>query len=69
MIFNLETEPLPENWTPLDAVAVVKCLDEEGNLSFVIRSTQSLTDWECYGLLAVSSKIQAKEIMDGFETG
>jgi len=69
MIFGLETsEPeLPPKWTPLEAVAVIKCLDEEGNLGFVIRSTESLSPWECFGLLELAAKSQAKDIVDGFE--
>ena len=69
MIFGLETsEPnLPDNWTPLDAVAVIKCLDENGDLSFVIRSTASLSDWECFGLLELSARSQAEAVLDGFE--
>lgn len=64
MIFGLEpSSSLPENWTPLDAVAVVKCLDEDGNLAFVIRSTETLSDWECFGLLELAAKGQARDIL------
>ena len=69
MIFGLETsEPtLPDNWTPLDAVAVIKCLDEKSELAFVIRSTETLSDWECFGLLELAAKTQAQSILEGFE--
>lgn len=68
MIFGLEpSDELPENWTPLDAVAVVKCLDENGDLSFVIRSTKTLSDWECFGLLELAAKSQANQIVKNIE--
>lgn len=68
MIFGLESSTsLPDNWTPLDAVAVVKCLDEDGNLSYVIRSTETLSDWECFGLLEIAAKSQARSILNDIE--
>ncbi len=69
MIFGLETSTpdLPENWTPLEAVAVIKCLDEEGLPSFCIRSTEGLSGWESFGLLELAAKSQAKDIIDAFE--
>lgn len=68
MIFGLTTsEPFPENWTPLEGVAVVKCLDHEGNLAFLIRSTPDLTDWECYGLLEIAAAAEKRDILDNFE--
>jgi hypothetical protein len=68
LIFGLETtDNLPENWTPLDAVAIVKCLDENGNLSFVIRSTRTLSDWECFGLLEIAARTQANSILVNIE--
>lgn len=68
MIFGLETtHKLPENWTPLEAVAVVKCLDENGELGFVIRSTATLSTWECYGLLDLAAKSQANTVLSNIE--
>ena len=68
MIFGLETTTkLPENWTPLEAAAVVKCLDEDGNLSFVIRSTKTLSDWDCFGLLEIAARTQSTIILENIE--
>lgn len=63
MIFGLETNNLPENWTPLDAVAIVKCLDEDGELGFAIRNTKTLSTWESFGLLEIAAKRQANDIL------
>lgn len=67
MIFGLETSDLPTNWTPLDAVAVVKCLNEDGELGFVIRSTETLSSWESLGLLEVAAKTQINNILEDIE--
>jgi len=70
MIFGLQTsDPLPERWTPFEAVAVLKCLDEEGNVVFCVRSTETLTDMECFALLSITAQNQAQSIIDGFEDG
>jgi hypothetical protein len=71
MIFGLETSEaeLPEGWTPLEAVAVLKCLDEEGNVAFCVRSTEALSDMEAYALLSVTASLQKREIIAGFEDG
>lgn len=42
---------LPEGWTPLEMVAVVKCLDEDGDLALAWRSTNGITPWEAVGML------------------
>lgn len=68
MIFGLKTSStFPENWTPLDAVAVVKCLDENGDLSFLIRSTKTLSDWECFSLLELAARSQSNSILKNLE--
>ena len=69
MIYGLEPSnpDLPKNWTPLEAVAVVKCLDEDGHLAFVIRSTPTLSTWECYGLLDIAARSQANDILQNIE--
>lgn len=68
MIFGLEpADNLPENWTPLDAVAVVKCLDEDGDLTFFISATQTLSDWECFGLLELAARSQSDSVVKNLQ--
>jgi hypothetical protein len=69
MIFGLVTSnpELPANWMPLEAVAVLKCLDEDGQVGFVIRSTATLSNWECFGLLALAARAQERDILAEFE--
>jgi hypothetical protein len=70
VIFGLATATpeLPARWTPLDAVAVVKCLDEDGDLAFCVRATGTLSTWECYALLALAADVQRQEVVDSFES-
>ena len=50
-IFGLEVDALPEQWTPLEATVVCKCLDEHGEVALIVRSTPSLSEWESLGML------------------
>jgi hypothetical protein len=68
MIFGLQTsDPLPERWTPLEAVTVLKCVDENGKAVFCVRRTATLTDMECYALLSITAQSQKEDILDHFE--
>jgi hypothetical protein len=69
MIFGLKTstENLPDGWTPLEAVAVVKCLDENGMPAFCIRMTETLLTWESFGLLQLAADVQERDCLANFE--
>jgi hypothetical protein len=54
VIYGLETGPLPDNYTPLEAISVVKCLDDEGDVVLVNRCTDGLKVWDIVGLLTVT---------------
>lgn len=51
MIYGLTSDPLPDGWTPLSAVAIVKCLDRDGTVRLCSRYTDSLNTWEALGML------------------
>lgn len=65
---GLNTEPLPDNWTPLDAIAVIKCLDEEGETALVLRTSDGLRVWDSVGLLTVALDTQRQTAQDMFES-
>jgi hypothetical protein len=50
-IFGLDAMALPESYTPLESIAVIKALDETGQVSLLIRSTDGLNTWEQIGML------------------
>lgn len=43
---------IPADYTPLEAVAAIKCLDEDGNVCLVSRKTSGLAPWDAYGMLS-----------------
>lgn len=50
--FNLPLQSeMPENWTPLEAIVVLECLDEEGKRRIYHCTTETLTLWTMVGAL------------------
>jgi hypothetical protein len=41
----------PDEWTALEGLAVIKALNEEGELSMFVRLSQGLWDFEALGML------------------
>ena len=67
MIFGLEPrEPLPEGWTPLEAVAAVKCLDERGDVGLVLAATEGLSGWESVGMLVGALDAARSDLAESF---
>lgn len=67
MIFGLEPRgPLPENWTPLEAIAVVKCLAADGEIVLHLSSTPALPSWEAIGMLTVALDVRRDAQRQGF---
>ena len=69
LVLGLEVESLPENWTPLEAVAVVKALDADGVLRLLVRPTRGVTAWEAVGMLTVAVDGQRADIIESLEDG
>lgn len=53
-IFGLDARPLPAGYVPLEAEAVIGCLDDRGRVTLLTRSTPGLTVWDSVGMLTVS---------------
>ena len=49
--YGLDIGDLPDDWTPLELVTVIRCLDQDGNETAAMRTTDGLQDWEIVGLL------------------
>lgn len=67
MIYGLDAEPLPDDVTPLEAVAVLKTLDENGEVALWIRTTASLNAWERLGMLELAAYSSKRGLQAGFE--
>jgi len=67
MIFNLTpTQDLPDRFTPVEAVAIIKCLDEDGDPALVLRTTEGLTGWEAVGMLTAALDTQRSDLREDF---
>lgn len=62
-------EPPPEGWTPLEAVAVVKCLDEAGGMALITRFSDGVTSWEAIGMMTVAADLERDKVLDAFRDG
>ena len=57
---------MPKNVTPLEAVAMVKCLDEEGHVTWFKMSTEDLNLMETFGMLMSAVVVTASTVEEGF---
>lgn len=53
-LFGLELSPLPEGCTPIEAIAIIKCLDPDGDICVFTRATDGLSVWDRVGLLTIT---------------
>ncbi|MFG1749029.1 hypothetical protein [Streptosporangium sandarakinum] len=63
---GLDVYPLPEGWTALGAIVLVKCLDEEGHSSWAFRTTDDLSDEELLGALTVRTDLLRRKLYDDY---
>jgi hypothetical protein len=61
---GLEIPPLPEGWTPVETVCIVKCLNPEGTPLWVRRLTQGINPEEVLGALTVQAELWKQEMLD-----
>ncbi len=59
-VYGLDLDPLGDGYIPLEAICIVKALDEDGDPTLVIRHAGNLNDWERVGMLSSALDI-AKE--------
>lgn len=57
-VYGLEMpgEGLPEGWIPLEAVVVLKCLNDEGRATLYLNRSDGLTDFEQLGMLSAARR-------------
>lgn len=67
MTLPVEFDPVPDGWTALEGVAVVKCLDENGVLRLAVQASDGLTTWEAAGMLLTALDGQREELRRSLE--
>jgi hypothetical protein len=60
---------LPSGWVPLEGVVLVKCLDDEGDLSWAFRTTAGLTDEELLGALMTRTDLCRIDTVESYRWG
>jgi hypothetical protein len=63
---TLELVPLPEHCIPLDAIVLVKALDEDGDTSWYTRYTRDLSSFESVGALNVAHQLALQGAVDAY---
>jgi hypothetical protein len=58
--------PLPDGWTPLEGIVLIKCLDETGAPSWAFRTTEGLNDEELLGALTVRIELLRRELLEDY---
>ncbi|MCO1580893.1 MULTISPECIES: hypothetical protein [unclassified Crossiella] len=64
---GLELFPLPDGWTPIEALAVVKCLDASGTPTWCTRRTAGINDEELLGTMVLQSELLKRDILSDWE--
>lgn len=54
LVTGIELVPLPDNYTPLEAVVLIKALDDEGNICWLTRYSKELHMIEALGALTAA---------------
>lgn len=63
---GLTVDELPVDFTPLEAIIIVQCLDKSGASQWAWRSTGNLSTREFIGALVVQLDMARQQAMDEF---
>ncbi len=61
---GLEIHPLEPGWTAIEALVLMKCLDDEGRVTWAFRTTHRLNREELLGALVVHTDVLRRELAD-----
>jgi hypothetical protein len=64
---GIELYPLPEGWTPMEALTVIKCLDADGNPTWCTRRTAGINDEELLGAMTLQVALLKRDILADWE--
>jgi hypothetical protein len=67
VLAGLTTYALRESWTPLEAVLMIKCLDDAGEVRWAMRSTAGLNSEELLGAMILRTDMLRQDMLDAYE--
>jgi hypothetical protein len=65
-VYGLPTLELPKDYTPLEAIVSIKCLNENGHPVLLHRYTKTLTSWEALGMAHSMCDQLAQNVKENF---
>lgn len=68
-VFGVHLDDLPEGCTPLEAIVIVKALDEDGAVCLYPRQSEALSHWEAIGMLRAHGQRLERELDEGYVHG
>jgi hypothetical protein len=63
IVHGLTVRPLPENYTPLEAVVVLKCIDPDGDTCYITRYTPDVHSIEILGMLHAAIQLLNRDVV------
>jgi hypothetical protein len=67
VLTGMRLHKLPDKWSPIEAFVLVKCINDEGNASWVYRTTSDPNREELLGVLVVHTELLRREIVSEWE--
>lgn len=67
--YGLDLPDLPQEWTPLEAAVVMKCLGADGTVRLVSRYTPGVSAWEALGMLRAEVINSEQQLWDAWRGG
>jgi hypothetical protein len=67
VLVGMGLHPLPPEWTPVEALVLIKSLDQDGDPRWSFRTTARPNKEELLGALIVHTDLLRKELVSGWE--
>jgi hypothetical protein len=67
-VYGLDIGPLGDGYIPLEAICIVKALDDDGDPTLVIRHAGNLNNWERVGMLSAALDIAKEQTAANWRT-
>jgi hypothetical protein len=64
---GLEIDGLPDKWTAVDVVCMVKCLDQEGKPLWALRMSDGLNEEELLGTLVIQTALLKRDMIEDWK--
>lgn len=64
---SMRITDLPNNVVAVEALVLIKGLDEDGDVCFFTRTSEGLTTWEALGMLEAAAEIRRAGLVDAFK--